>query len=442
MQIRLLQKTREITSSFWFIPSVMTLLALAAAIVALRFDMNLSVQQWAKNNPVLFTSGEGARTLLATLAGSAISVAGVVFSITIVVLNMAAAQFGPGLLSKFMHHRGTQVVLGAFVATFTYCLIVLRFVDDEGGFVPHIAANIGLSLGLLSFFLLIYFIHHVSMFVQVSRVIEDVASNMETTLRTAFPERNAEEHDDPDEEMGDDLVQELREQGIAVSADRPGYLEAVDQRQLLKIANDRDLQILLNFRPGHFVVQGSELALVSPAERLDDATAATIRRHLAFGPERSLTQDPEFAVHQLVEIALRSLSPAVNDPFTALNCIDRLASALALLGTRQLPSRYVRNDADEIRIIINPITYSGIVDAAFNQVRQLAQGKASVTFRMMELITELGERDLPQSFRDALEVQLEAIREANDGMFKSVFDRDQFQARLRKAEASVSRIAT
>lgn len=442
MQIRLLQKVRAITTSFWFIPSLFTLAGLVAAILALRLDMNIPVQQWSENNPVLFTSGEAARTLLATLAGSAISVAGVVFSITIVVLNMAAAQFGPGLLTKFMHHRGTQVVLGAFVATFTYCLIVMRFVDDEGGFVPHIAANFGLLLGLLSFFLLIYFIHHVSMFVQVARVIDDVASKMEHTLRKAFPERKTAEQDAPDEEVDDDLVQQMHEQGAAVSADSPGYLEAIDQQQLLKLAHAGDLLILLNYRPGHFVLPGSDLALVSPAERLDGKTAKSIRQCLAFGPERSLTQDPEFAVHQLVEIAMRSLSPSINDPFTALNCMDQLAAALTLLASRRLRSRYLRDDDAKIRVITNPLTYSGIVDAAFNQVRQMATGKAAVVFRLLELVAELGGRDLPESFRDALEGQLEAIRETNENLFKSVFDSDQFLARLRKAERSVARIAT
>lgn len=437
MQIRLTQKIRDVTSSVWFIPSVLTLVGLAAAVFALRLDTNPAVQDWTERNAVLFTSGEGARALLATLAGSSISVAGVIFSITIVVLNMAAAQFGPGLLGKFMRHRGTQTVLGLFVATFTYCLIVMRFVHEDGGFVPHISANIGLLLGLVSFFMLIYFIYHVSEFIQVARVIDDVATKLEKAFLKNFPERESEQEHAPDEEVDDELVCTIEDEGVAVNAETPGYLEAIDQDRLKAIATKKNMQILLQYRPGHFVIQDAAIAKVVPAGAIDDTTAAAIRQCLAFGPERSLAQDPEFAVRQLVEIALRSLSPSVNDPFTALNCIDRLVAALALLAKRKLRSRYIRDDDNKVRVVTNPLTYTGIVDAAFNQIRQTAENRAAVTFRILDLIAELGHRELPESFRAALKAQLDAIREENSNAFQNEFDRKQYLARLKKSEKSV-----
>lgn len=439
MQTRLRQHVRELTTSFWFIPTFLTLASICAAIGALRVDMFFSMGQWAAENPVLFTSGEGARTLLATLAGSAISVAGVVFSITIVVLNMAAAQFGPRLLGNFMHHRGTQVVLGAFVATFTYSLIVLRFVDDSGGFVPHVAANIGFLLGLLSFFLLIYFIHHVSVFIQAARVIDDVATKMERALKNSFPERRPNEKQSPDEEDDDGSIRRLEESGKKVTTRRAGYLQVVDQQNLLTIATHKNLEILMNFRPGHFVIQDATVARVLPAENLDDEAAEAICECLGFGLERSMAQDPEFAVHQLVEIALRALSPGINDPFTALNCIDRLGAALALLASRQLPSRYLRDSTGRIRVITNPLTYSGIVDAAFNQVRQISHGNAAVTFRMLELIAELAHRDNPDAFLETLAGQLGAMKQENTGSFQNNYDREHYETRLREAQAAIAR---
>lgn len=433
MQTRLLHHVQDVTSSFWFIPSLLTLAGLGAAALALRLDMIFEVQTWAKQNPVLFTSGDGARTLLATLAGSAISVAGVVFSITIVVLNMAAAQFGPRLISNFMRHRGTQLVLGAFVCTFTYSLVVLRFVGDEGGFVPHIAANLGFLLGLLSFFLLIYFIQHVSVFITAGRVIDDVASKMEHSVREAFPRRNGDESS-PDEEDDDEILQRFEESGAAVTSGETGYLQVVDQDELVTIAAQTGVQLLLKYRPGHFVIRDSDFARMLPADRLNEETCEAIRACLAFGPERSMAQDPEFAVHQLVEIALRALSPGINDPFTALNCIDRLGATLAQLSGRRLPSRYLRDEAGKVRVIVNPLTYTGIVGAGFNQVRQFAHGNAAVTFRLLELIAELAHRDLPDAFREALHVQLQAIRDDGRNRFDSETDRKHYAERLRDAE--------
>lgn len=437
MQLRIRHHIRQVVESFWFIPSLMTLAGLLAAAAGLRLDMVFAVQELAKENPLLFTSGEGARTLLATLAGSAISVAGVVFSITIVVLNMASTQFGPRLIGNFMHHKGTQVVLGAFVATFTYSLVVLRFVHDGGGFVPHISANFGFLLGLLSFFLLIYFIHHVSVFIQAARVIDDVAVKMEKSLRSGFPERRSRTEKTPDEEDDDSTVPSSGEHGAAVTADRPGYLQVIDLDKLVETACAHDIQILMKYRPGHFIIQDAIIAEVTPPEKLDARTVDAVRACLAFGPERSETQDPEFAVYQLVEVALRALSAGINDPFTAMNCLDRIAAALALLATRRLPSRYLRDANGALRVITDPLTYGGVVDAAFNQVRQSANGHVAVLFRMLEIVAELARREIPDAFRDALARQLRAIESGVSGGFNNEIDTQHYLERLANAEKAI-----
>lgn len=436
MQLRLRHRIRSVTSSFWFIPTLLTIVALIAAGAMLHLDQQIAISQWAKQNPVLSTSAEGARNLLATIAGSAISVAGVVFSITIVVLNMAAAQFGPSLISNFMHHRGTQVVLGAFVSTFTYCLVVLRFVDDESQFVPHIAANFGFLLGLTSFFLLIYFIHHVSVFIQAERVIDDVAGKMERVLRASFPERRAKEKT-PDDEQNDETERQF-DDSAHVIARCGGYLQVADVQRLLAVAVRHDICIALHYRPGHFVIKGAKFANVIPAAKMNDAIADAVHQCLALGPQRSETQDPEFAVYQLVEIALRALSTGINDPFTALNCIDHLGAALALLAERELPSRYVRDEHRRVRVVRNPLTYAGIVEAEFDQIRQTAQGNAAVIFRLLNTLTELGHRNLPDAFRNALIKQLHAIRAQNRESFDNKVDQEAYEARLTAAEKTLS----
>lgn len=436
MHIRLRQRLESLFSSFWFLPGLITLLAIGLAIVMLRLDHSLAVAQWARENPVLFTSGEGARNLLATVAGSTISVAGVVFSITVLVLSMASRQFGPGLLGNFMQHRGTQVVLGAFVGSFSYCLIVLRFVHDEEGFVPHLAVNAGLLLGLISFFLLIYFIHHVSVFIRVSRVIDDVALKMERTLCEAFPERNAGDSETPDSEAHSELAERLDREGTDILVHRPGYIQVIDFDRLNELACRYDARLRMNYRPGHFIMRGAGIAKALPA-RHDEQFARQIAACVTIGPERSSAQDPEFAVHQLVEIALRALSPGVNDPFTAINCIDRLGAALALLATRKLPSRFIEDAAGTIRVITNPLTYDGIVQAAFNQVRQAAHGHLDVRLRLLEVMTQLGKRQLPEPFRNALRQEVESIEAGQDHDFHSEIDRREYDRRRQAALDSI-----
>lgn len=436
MRSRFRQHINDLTSSFWFIPALLTVVALLLVAGALWLDFELSVSEWARENPVLFTGGEGARNLLATIAGSAISVAGVVFSITILVLNMASTQFGPGLLANFMHHRGTQVVLGAFVGTFTYCLIVLRFVDEEA-FVPHIAVNVGMVLGLVSFFLLIFFIHHVSIFVRVARVIDDVATNMETALRNSFPERNRHEERTPDDEERDARSGHSVEEGLAVAAKNPGYVLVIEHERIVDLARKRGVSILLFYRPGQFVIPGTAFARASPADSIDDEFSECLRKYVVLGPERSVEQDPEFAVQQLVQIALRSLSPAINDPFTAYNCLHRLGAALALLATRRLPSRYLEDEEGTVRLIVNALTYKGIVNAAFSPIRQAAAGRANVVLYILDVISELATLELPEAFRDALLEQLKAIRTQNDNGFRSATDQDEYERLCRKAERAL-----
>lgn len=440
MLFRVQQFLHRLTASYWFIPSMLALAGLLLAAAMIWLDQRLQITDWDHARSLLSTTSEGARTLLATIAGSSISVAGVVFSITIVVLNMASAQFGPRLLANFMYHRGTQIVLGAFGGTFIYCLIVLGSVQENGAevFVPQLSTGLGMLLGIFSFFLLIYFIHHVSMFVQAPRVIDDVVDRLMHSVRRIFPERPHREQTNQKEKTPDQedetLDRRLSESPATVAAPQSDYVQAIDLDGLLHFAHEHDIVLRLHARPGHFVIAGAVIASMSPPEALNDDITRAVQAALVLGAERVPTQDPEFAVHQLVEIALRALSTGVNDPFTAINCIDRIGAVLAELASRQLPSRYLRDADGRRRVITNPFTYNGIVEAAFNQIRQQANGNASVTFRLLETITALGQRDLPEPFHDALDRQLRAIGDENRDDFGNPVDRAEYLERYAAAD--------
>ncbi len=357
----------------------------------------------------------GARSILATIASSAITVAGVVFSITIVVLNTASAQFGPRLLPNFMQHGATQVVLGTFVGTFIYCLACLSMIHVGNGDadVPKLAVAMGLVLGVASFGVLIYFIHHVAIFIQAPRIIDDVDRQLISSLESAFPARDESiPPADPEREAsrsGRPLIE-----GRPVYATSAGYVQAVGRDGLLDLARERDLRIRLLVHPGDYVSVGDRVAEVQGEESAEDDGDRSVLANLVLGPQRTQTQDPAYGVYQLVEIGLRALSPGINDPFTAISCIDRLGNALGILAGREIPSHLVWDDDGQLRLQVKPYTYASIVGAAFDQLRRTSVGHLDVTLRLLAVIGKLLERDLPAELRHALVEQARAIREAAD----------------------------
>lgn len=381
-------------SSFWFLPSLMVggAGALAMATIAVdeaTTDDRMQALGWA------YTGGaEGASSVLGAIAGSMITIAGVVFSMTLVALSLASSQLGPRLLRSYMRDTTTQVVLGTFVSTFVYCLLVLRTIRraDEIAFVPHLSVNIGVLFALVSVGVLIYFIHHVSTSMQADQVIARVGRELAEVIHRLFPEQIGQEHDRPvTESIGTSIPEAFDREARPVLAGGDGYLQHVDADALMTLATEADVLLRLERRPGHYVVSGRPLVMVWPGDRVTDEFAAQVREAFALGNLRTSAQDVEFSIHQLVEIAVRALSPSVNDPFTAIACVDRLGSALSCLAQRKMPSPYRHDERRRLRVVAVPITFAEIVDASFNQIRQHARPSAAVTIRLLDTIAVIAE---------------------------------------------------
>lgn len=417
MRIRLARIREQLRASYWFVPGLMVIAAAGAAAALLALDSTLREQTPLAAFYPIIAEAEGARIVLSTISGSVITVAGVIFSITIAVLIMASAQFGPRLLRNFMQHLGTQFVLGTLVATFIYCLIVLVAIRaGEQPFVPQRSITAGVLLGILSVAALIYFIHHIALFIQVPRIVNDVATKLENALRAHFPERPPDaDLATPDEEKyGAHRPSRDRADGAsgtAICARLSGYVQGIDYDELVRIAATKDLELELEVRAGHLVLAGRPIMRVVAGTIVDPRIEAQILGTFVIGHERTPTQDPEFAVNQLVEVALRALSPGINDSFTAIDCIDRLGAALAVLATRDLPSRYLHDSEGTLRLVTNPITYHGIVDAAFDQIRQNARSQLAVMLRLIAVLHALGRAPLPEPFREALREQARSMYE-------------------------------
>lgn len=392
MKAQLFQYWDRIRSSFWFLPVVMSAGAVGLAFTTVAVEEPLT--KWFQATwDWKFTGGaEGASAVLGTIAGSMITIAGVVFSMTLVALSLASSQFGPRLLRNFMRDTTTQVVLGTFVATFLYCLLVLRTIRraEEIAFVPHLSVTLGVVMAVLSVGVFIYFIHHVSLSIQANEIVARVSTELIEGIDHLFPihaGRSASQVSNgaPDAGFLDMFEREAR----PIGATGDGYLQFVDTDALLSLAIKEDAVIRLERRPGHYVIADRPVVMVWPGDRVTDDLRQQVNVAFALGRERTPNQDIEFAVDQLVEVAVRALSPGVNDPFTAIACIDHLGSALSRLVRRDTPSIYRLDEQDQLRLIAPSFTFPAVADAAFNQIRQYGRTSVAVTIRLLETIAEV-----------------------------------------------------
>lgn len=389
MRTQIFKYWDRVRSSFWFLPAVMAGAAVALAFVSVTLDEAVTgwlLLAWGWT----FTGGaEGASSVLGIVAGSMITIAGVVFSMTLVALSLASSQLGPRLLRNFMRDTTTQVVLGTFVATFLYCLLVLRTIRraEEVAFVPHLSVTLGVLFAVASVGVLIYFIHHVSVSIQANEIVARVGTELIEGIDRLYPEhigRGAPRipTEPPDADFLDAFDREARPVGAAGD----GYLQFIDADALMALAMQEDAIIRLERRPGHYVVAACPLVLVWPGKRVTDQLTERVNSAFALGNQRTTGQDIEFAVNQLVEIAVRALSPGLNDPFTAITCVDRLGSALCRLATRDMPSPYRHDSQNQLRVIAPAATFPTITDTAFDQIRQYGRSSAAVTIRLLETI--------------------------------------------------------
>src|SRR5271165_3578974 len=271
---------------------------------------------------VISGSPDAARQILSSLAGAIITVVGVVFSITIVTLTLASQQFGPRMLRTFIRDRGTQLTLGTFVATFFYAVLALVSIGGgpRGDFVPHLSITVALALTLVDLALLIYFINHIATAIQLPQVIAGIAGDLAREIDARGSGDRSTGFATARGPSSEELLRRIEESGAVIRTPASGYLQVIRHDSLLKIATAAGAVIHLPHRPGHFLVRGQALAGVWPAEAAEYVGENLQRGHVT-GPYRTLTQDISFGFDQLVEIALRALSAAVNDTFTALTCI-------------------------------------------------------------------------------------------------------------------------
>ncbi|UEM19803.1 DUF2254 domain-containing protein [Skermanella mucosa] len=391
-------------TSLWFIPLLMGVVAVAFAILLLTWGADVPddmVEYW-----LLYAGDtENARELVSTLLSGMITMFSLVVSITMVVLTLAAGQIGPRLIRNFIQDRQTQAVLGLFLADILYLIIVFRTIDgDRMDSVPHLAVTTGTALTVLCLFVLLFFVHKLARSIIYDNVVRNVAGDLMEVTKLLLPEKSEARPDIP----------RPTHDFVWVPLGRDGYLQSIDLEALVEAASENDALIRLEVRPGHYILgRGRHVALHSTAAGTDE-TCRKIRDAFILGSERTPTQDIEYGIRQLVEMATRALSPGINDVFTALAVIDSLSSSLGHIFERDLEPAVLLDDSGRPRVVRDIAGYDSIVGAAFDQIRQAGSGHAAVLIRLTEAIGSLAPYVRSDEQRQPLLEQLDMIRRSAD----------------------------
>jgi uncharacterized membrane protein len=430
----------RLLSSLWFVPALIVFGAVLLAVGLIELSEVVD-QQALTRFPRLFGADAGSsRETLAAIAGSMMTVAGVTFSITVVAVSQASGQYTPRILRNFMRDRPNQVVLGLFVGIFTYCLVVLRTIrgDEEIRFIPSLAVLGGVVLAVVGVGVLIYFIHHVASTLQASTIIARVSRETVEAVDHLFPDELGAEPNDP--AGASEAAQLASLSWYPVAASRTGYVQAVDPDDLIRIAREQGTVVRMDRGIGDFVVDGTSLAavgVVGGRGPIDGSTARALRGAFTLSTFRTVQQDPAFGVRQLVDIALRALSPGVNDTTTAVTCVDYLGAILARMGRRRFEPR-LRTEGGTLRVIARGPTFETLLDAAFDQIRRNAEGNVTVLERMLGAIETVAGQTASPARRVALRAHVARIDEVAERTIPSAHDRASLAAARQAAARALS----
>ena len=411
----------DLRSSFWFLPSMIVVFSIAIAVVLIEAD-SIGSHRWLARWPRLFGAGaEGARGMMSTIAGSMMTVVGVTFSMILVVLALASSQYTSRILRNFIRSRVIQVVLGIFAGIFTYCLIVLRSIRDgnEGSFVPSLAVFFGFVMALGGVGTIMFFIHHIATSIQASSIIASVAAETIAAIDRLFPEKLGQGPGENDDDQT--LCSLAMRKWFAVPAPQSGYIQSVNNTALLRLARDRRSIVLMEHGIGEFVVQSTTLASLALEDPPDQETIADLQATFSISRHRTVEQDVSFGIRQIVDVALKALSPGINDITTAVTCVDYLTTILARIAPRQIPSLRWSEDG-ELRVIAKGPSFESLLAESFDQIRNSAKGNVDILLRMLDAFKTLADLSAGPQRKRVLREQVQWIAELAEHTVESAHD--------------------
>ncbi len=426
----------SIRSSLWFVPTIIVAVSILLAVGLVEADKHLELK-WAERFPLLFGAGaDGSRGMLSTIAGSMITVAGITFSLTIAALVTASGQYTSRILRNFMRDRRNQFVLGCFVGIFTYCLVVLRTIrgTSEGDFIPSLAVFAGLLLAVLGIAVLVFFIHHIATSIQATTIIASITAETLAATDRAFPD-DAEQAPTAEQVQAFDANAEAKRWRPVGSRAR-GYVQNIAATELLKLAQEHGVIVRLDVRPGDFATEMSSLMSISEKTAVEEQALAKFLDSISINRFRTIDQEPGFGIRQLVDIALKALSPGINDTTTAVMCIDHLAAALAHVAARAMPMNLKAEDG-QVRLIMPGTSFADMLDMAFDQIRNNAARNVAVMAHMLRAIATIASRTVDVGRRESLRHHLALVSDLARRTIDTDHDRDKVEVERVRAIAAL-----
>jgi len=395
--------------SFWFAPALMALTAVLLAWAMYRLD-NLIPNEALEGSRLVLSGTPGElRSSLLNMAGIVLATAGVVFTLFTLPLSTVAAQYGSRLLRIFLRDRTTQFVLGMFVATFVYCVaaalsILPAKVQPDG---PQLTATVGVYLELATFASLLLLVQHISTMLQAPNIAAAAGAELLNVVNAEISadmksgdDSNARLEIRPPSQGIPDNLSEM--EGYSVRLRRTGYIQFIDTDSLLYLAREKNLVIRLLLKPGQFVTPSVVAALVWPPDWVDEHLDQLINRAFQIGNVRTPTQDVEYAINQLTEMAVRAMSPAINDPFTAMTCLDHMGNGLKkFIRQSEKCSHYTDRDG-RLSLAFGQVTFDTLLSAAFDMLRHASCNNANVLLHMLEVIDAIGQESNASEVRQLL----------------------------------------
>lgn len=426
--MRVRQIWDDLRSSLWFRPTGWILAFGLLAFVVLTLDQQMEAGVLREHLPWYFRGGPaGARTILTIIGGGVLTVTTLTFSIIMVAVVQMANAYSPRLLRQYLAESTHQHVLGILIGTFLFSLLVLREVQDS--FVPSLSITVAVALSLVAVAAFVFFINYVSHSIGVGQIVSLIMDESEKVMDDLFPESVGEPWPKATAPKLPDGP------SATVTAESSGYVTLIEANGLLRAASEAGAVVQLEQTLGDYVFHDMPLARVWPAEAVDEALVRAVRGGFQLGRERTLTQDLLSGIRQLSDVALRALSPGINDPSTAEHCIDALANLLSKLAQRQPVTPYRCDAEGNMRVIACGATFEQVLDAAFGKIRRYAANDLTCTLRLIEASGELGHATEESSERKALWEQVAMVARAADRHMPEPADRALVNERLKFAAA-------
>lgn len=425
----------KLLTTIWFVPAIISTGLVICAIGLLSIEQHVDISGWSWINS-LQIGVDGIRQLLVVTTSAIISLTGVVFSISIVALTLAANQFGSKILYNFLRDNKNKIVLGLLIGNFLYGLTLLSFIDthaDSTQQIPILSVIGSLLLTVLAIIGLIYFIHNISTTIQADQIISLIGQELNQAIEETLLDFDNGHAIQSAKQKWDIVTHALPMKTI--NAATSGYVEFIDFVEINKIAEKENQHIELLLRPGDFIIENTPIIRIYDEEGINESHQSMLRLCISLGRKRTPFHDIQFAIMQLLQIALRALSPGTNDSLTAISCIDWLSSSLGRMVNKRFPYAYLEDQDDIVRIKRPEFAFTDAANTMFHPLRQNARGNVMVMLHLLETISRILLVSKNDQYSQALFHHASLILDTAKESFQSTSDKDELDKHFKKCQA-------